>query len=140
MPDSGSRGLREGLSHLAGVSRSGSSSPPFLPTPTPHKCRKRSLRIPAPYLIETRWTAVRQVQARAVRQECAGGREAGDESQRGLEPLLLASGPAREQKGQQPSFFLSPGWGCVLVADHLLKGLVERASQDPRAAHQSIPL
>lgn len=42
----------------------------------------RSLSIPAPYLIETRWAAVRQVQARAVRQECAGGggRGAGEES------------------------------------------------------------
>lgn len=40
--------------------------------PSPHKC-SQAVHFPAPYLIETRWTAVRQVQARAVRQECAEG-------------------------------------------------------------------
>ena len=85
-------GLREALSHLTGwrggVSRSVKrcSSLSFLPPLTSAgsalSLALRSLGIPAPYLIETRWAAVRQVQARAVRQECAGGggRGAGEES------------------------------------------------------------
>lgn len=62
-----------------GASSGGSQPPSSLRSqpPAPHKC-SQAVHFPAPYLIETRWTAVRQVQARAVRQECAEGGGGGE--------------------------------------------------------------
>ena len=99
---------------------SGGSQPPsshHSQPPAPHKC-SQAVHFPPPYLIETRWTAVRQVQARAVRQECAEGVE---EVERGgcREGKLSRGGShcqGANKKGQQEFPPLSPdclvgGWG-----------------------------
>lgn len=90
---------------------SGGSQPPSShqsQPPSPHEC-SQAVHFPAPYLIETRWTAVRQVQARAVRQECAEGVEEVERGGRreGWELRKGGSQPPGNKKGQTgvSSFF-----------------------------------
>lgn len=89
---------REGLSRLPVLQKEHQAE-----APSPHpltSAAKQSTSLP-PYLIETRWTAVRQVQARAVRQECAEGVEEVERGGRKEGWELIA---AREQEGTDKSF------------------------------------
>lgn len=81
---------------------------PSLPPPSPHKY-SQAVHFPAPYLIETRWTAVRQVQARAVRQECAEGVEEVERGGRREGWKLSKGGPRRQgSRRDNRSFLLFP--------------------------------